>query len=152
MRRLLLSCCLLVPFAALSPVARAGTHADALAQCLVQATTPADQKVVLRWAFATMALDPEVASMASITPEQRQAVNRAAGTLVSELLTRSCSGPVRQTLSYEGPQGVQAAFESWGRWAITGLVSEPHVQQGMGELLQYLDIGRLMMLLPSGSS
>lgn len=151
MRRLLLSCCLIAPLLASSFAARAATDADGLAQCLIQATTPADQKVLLRWAFATMALDPEVAPMASITPVQREAVNRAAGTLVSNLLTESCSVPMRQVLTRDGPEGVQAAFEAWGRWAIAGLVSEPHVAQGMGELLQYLDIGKLMMLLPATS-
>ncbi|HEU0277062.1 MAG TPA: hypothetical protein VFQ95_04500 [Rhodanobacteraceae bacterium] len=128
--------------------ARAGTYSDQLAQCLIRATTPADQKIVVRWAFATMALDPDVSSMAAVTAAERDAINRKAGALVTTLLAQSCRDPVQQTLMFEGVAGAQSAFEAWGRWAITGLVAEPHVAQGMGALLQYLDMGQLMSLVP----
>lgn len=148
MRRL---CLLLVVLGSLStwPLsARAGSYADALSQCLIHATTPADQKIVVRWAFATMALDPDVTAMANVTPAQRASINQQAGTLVTDLLVQSCSQPVQQALMFEGTAGVATAFEAWGRWAVTGLVAEPHVAQGMGELLQYIDIGKLMSLVP----
>ncbi|MDE2054339.1 MAG: hypothetical protein KGI62_06600 [Xanthomonadaceae bacterium] len=128
--------------------AHAGSYADKLSQCLIHATTPADQKVVVRWAFATMALDPDVASMAAIAPTQREAINRKAGAVVTNLLAGACSQPVQQALMFEGVQGAQAAFEAWARWAITGIAEEPHVMQGAGALLQYIDIGKLMPLVP----
>ena len=148
MRRLCLLLVVLGSISAWSVAARAGSYADKLSQCLIRATTPADQKIVVRWAFATMALDPDVATMASVTPAQRAAINQRAGELVTNLLTQSCSQPVQQALMFEGTSGAEAAFEAWGRWAVTGLVSEPHVAQGMGELLQYIDIGKLMSLVP----
>ncbi|WHZ20222.1 MAG: hypothetical protein OJF55_002371 [Rhodanobacteraceae bacterium] len=148
MRRLCLLLVVLGSVSAWPAAARAGAYADQLAQCLIRATTPADQKIVVRWAFATMALDPDVAAMASVTPAQRAAINQRAGALVTDLLTQSCSQPVQQTLMFEGTAGAESAFEAWGRWAVTGLVSEPHVAQGMGELLQYIDIGKLMSLVP----
>ncbi|MGH8112004.1 MAG: hypothetical protein ACREPF_05860 [Rhodanobacteraceae bacterium] len=148
MRRIVLLLLVLAPLSAWPALARAGSYADALSQCLIRATTPADQKVVLRWAFATMALDPEVASMATITPAQRDAINRQAGSLVTDLLAQSCSQPVQQALMFEGTSGAEAAFEAWGRWAVTGLMSEPHVAQGMAALLQYIDIPKLMPLVP----
>lgn len=129
-------------------LARAGSYADKLSQCLIHATTPADQKVVLRWAFATMALDPDVASMATISPAQREAINRKAGAVVTDLLAGACSQPVQQALMFEGPSAARTAFEAWARWAITGLAEEPHVMQGAGALLQYIDIGKLMSLVP----
>jgi len=128
--------------------AGAGSYADALSQCLIRATTPADRKVALRWAFATMALTPDIAPMASVTPAQRDALNRRAGALVTDLLVNSCRQPVQQALMFEGPGAVESAFEAWGRWAITGLVTEPHVARGMSALLQYLDMGKLMSLVP----
>ncbi|HKT41905.1 MAG TPA: hypothetical protein VJQ86_06045 [Rhodanobacteraceae bacterium] len=141
----------LVALVALVPCsipARAGPYADKLSQCLIRSTTPADQKVVVRWAFATMALDPDVAAMAAISPAQREAINRKAGTVVTSLLAGACSQPVQQALMFEGVQGAQAAFEAWARWAITGVAEEPHVMQGAGALLQYIDIGKLMPLVP----
>jgi hypothetical protein len=49
---------------------------------------------------------------------------------------------------FEGPPAVETAFETWGRWAVTGMVTEPHVARGMSALLKYLDMGKLMSLVP----
>lgn len=127
---------------------RAAPEGGTLAQCLIQNTTPADRRVVVRWAFATMALDPDVAPMANVTPAERDAINREAGALVTDLLTRSCRQPVQQAFLSEGPQGLASAFEAWGRWAVMGLATQPQVAAGMAGLLQYLDLGKLMSLLP----
>ena len=148
MRRTLLLLAALGTAPLWSAPAHAGAYADTLSQCLIRSTTPADRKVALRWVFATMALDPDITSMAAITPAQRDAINRETGALVTNLLAQSCSQPVQQALMFEGPSAVESAFEAWGRWAVTGLVSEPHVAQGMGALLQYLDMGKLMSLVP----
>lgn len=148
MRRSLLCFTLLGLVVAWPTLARAGTYADALSACLIQATTPADQKVVVRWAFATLALDPDVATMAAVTSAQRVAINQQAGTLVTNLLVQSCSQPVQQALMFEGTNGAQAAFEAWARWALTGIAGEPHVLQGAGALMQYVDLGKLMSLVP----
>lgn len=129
-------------------LAHAGPYADTLSKCLVGATTPADRKVALRWAFATMSLDPDIAPLASIAPSQRDEINREAGALVTDLLVNSCRRPVQQALMFEGPGAVETAFEAWGRWAVTGLVTESHVARGMSTLLQYLDMGKLMSLVP----
>jgi hypothetical protein len=140
----------LIALAALAPSTRAhaGAYADTLSQCLIHATTPADQKTVVRWAFATMALDPDVASMAAISPAQRQDINRQAGAVVTDLLAGDCGQPMQQALMFEGVEGARSAFEAWARWAITGIAGEPHVMQGAGALLQYVDIGKLMPLVP----
>ncbi len=148
MRRLYLLLALPALLSTWPVLARAGSYADKLSQCLIHATTPADQKVVLRWAFATMALDPDVASMATISPAQREAINQKAGAVVTDLLAGACSQPVQQALMFEGPDAARAAFEAWARWAITSLAEEPHVMQGAGALLQYIDIGKLMSLVP----
>jgi hypothetical protein len=148
MRRLCLLMVLPLSMWAWPAPARAGSYADTLSQCLIHATTPADRKIALRWAFATMALDPDVASMASITTVQRDAINRQAGALVTDLLVNACRQPVQQALMFEGPPAVETAFETWGRWAVTGMVTEPHVARGMSALLKYLDMGKLMSLVP----
>lgn len=153
MRRGFLLLLLLAPALGCPAMARAAPEVDALAQCLIQATTPADRKVAVRWTFATMALDPDVASMASVTPAERDAINRRAGALVTDLLTRSCRQSVQQALLSGGPQGIATAFEAWGRWAVMGLATQPQVAAGMAGLLQYIDLGKLMSMLPlSGAS
>lgn len=148
MRRLCLLLVLPILMQAWSVSAHADSYADALSQCLIRSTTPADQKTVVRWAFAAMALDPDVAPMATITPAQRASIDQQAGALVTDLLARSCSQPAQQALMFEGPGAARTAFETWARWAITNLATEPHVMQGAGALLQYIDIGKLMSLIP----
>ncbi|MGH8233826.1 MAG: hypothetical protein ACREPU_06485 [Rhodanobacteraceae bacterium] len=128
--------------------AHAGSYANALGQCLIHSTTPADRQTAVRWAFATMALDPDVAPLASITSAQRASINRRAGALVTDLLSRACSQPVQRALMFEGPTAVQTAFEAWARWAIAGVASGPQVMQGTAALIQYIDIGKLMTLVP----
>ena len=148
MRRVCLVLGVLVLLPMWPRVAHAGTYSAALSRCLIHATTPADRKVVLRWAFATMALDPDVAPLATITPAQRETINQQAGAVLTNLLASACARPVQATLMSEGTQGAQAAFEGWGRWAITGLVTQPAVAGGMATLLQYVDIAKLMSLVP----
>ena len=148
MRRVCLVLGVLVLLPMWSRVAHAGTYSAALSRCLIHATTPADRKVVLRWAFATMALDPDVAPLATITPAQREAINQRTGAVLTNLLANACARQVQATLMFEGTQGAQAAFEGWGRWAITGLVTQPAVAGGMTTLLQYVDIAKLMSLVP----
>lgn len=148
MRRLCLLLIVLVSVPAWPALAHADAYADKLSHCLIHATTPADRKVVVRWAFATMALDPDVASMATVSPAQREAINRRAGDVVTDLLAGECSQPVQQALMFEGPAAARAAFETWARWAITGIAEEPHVMEGAGALLQYIDIGKLISLVP----
>lgn len=148
MRRLCLLLALPVLVGAWPAMAQAGSYADALSQCLIRSTTPADQKTVVRWAFATMALDPDVAPMSAVSPAQRASINQKAGTLVTDLLARSCSQPAQRALMFEGPAAARIAFEAWARWAITNLAEEPHVMEGAGALLQYIDFGKLMSLIP----
>lgn len=128
------------------PSRAAGADADDLGQCLIRSTTLSERKVLTQWAFATLALDPDVAPLAAIGPAQREAINRQAGNVVTAMLADSCPAQAQRAFANGGPEAIQSAFETWGQWAITGLVSEPHVMAGMAGLLQYIDIGKLMML------
>ena len=106
--------------------------------------------MLTQWAFATLALDPDVAPLASISPAQRESLNQQAGSVVTSMLTDACPRQAQRAFANGGPGAIQNAFEIWGQWAITGVASEPHVMQGMAGLLQYIDIGKLMMLSPMG--
>ncbi len=106
--------------------------------------------MLTQWAFATLALDPDVAPLASISPAQRESLNQQAGSVVTSMLTDACPRQAQRAFANGGPGAIQNAFEIWGQWAITGVASEPHVMQGMAGLLQYIDIGKLMMLAPLG--
>jgi len=128
----------------------AGADDDDLGQCLIRSTTPVDRKVLTQWAFATLALDPDLSQLATISADQRESINQQAGSVVTLLLADACPAQAQRAFANGGPQAIQSAFETWGQWAITGVASEPHVMQGMAGLLQYIDIGKLMMLAPVG--
>ncbi len=132
------------------PSLAAGTATDDLGQCLIRSTTPEERKVLTQWAFATLALDPDVAPLAAVSPAQRESLDQQAGSVLTSLLTDACPHQAQRAFANGGPQAIQSAFETWGQWAITGVASEPHVMQGMADLLQYIDIGKLMMLAPVG--
>ena len=134
----------------LAKPSQAAVTEDDLGQCLIHSTTAADRKVLTQWAFATLALDPDLTSLAAISPAQRQSINQQAGSVVTSLLTDACPTQAQRAFANGGPQAIQSAFETWGQWAITGVATEPHVMQGMAGLLQYIDIGKLMMLSPLG--
>ncbi len=148
---------LLLPLALFSAAAvmlprpsHAASADDDLGQCLIHSTTPADRTVLTLWAFATLALDPDLAPLATIDPAQRESINQQAGSVVTSLLTDACPAQAQRAFANGGPQAIQSAFETWGQWAITGVATEPHVMAGMAGLLQYIDISKLMMLAPVG--
>jgi hypothetical protein len=124
----------------------AGPYADDMAKCLVKSTNAADRTVFLKWLFATMALNPDVASMVNISPEQRDEMNKNAATLFQRLLTESCRSETRQALQYEGPATLQYAFQIFGQAATRDLVSNPRVAEGMKDLGKYLDEAKLKSL------
>ena len=132
------------------PSRAAGADSDDLGQCLIRSTTSADRTVLTQWAFATLALDPDLAPLATIDPARRESINQQAGSAVTSLLTESCPAQAQRAFASGGPQAIQSAFETWGQWAITGVATEPHVMQGMAGLLQYIEIGKLMRLAPVG--
>ena len=97
--------------------ALAGPYGDDMAKCLVRSTTEADRTLFVRWLFASMALHPDVESMALVSSEQREVLNKDAGALFQKLLTESCRSETQQALKYEGAPTIQAAFTVFGQAA-----------------------------------
>jgi hypothetical protein len=132
--------------------ALAGVYGDDMAKCLVRSTTEVDRTVFVRWMFAAMALHPDVESMAVISAEQRDAINRDAGALFQRLLTESCRSETQQAIKYEGAPTIQAAFTVFGQVAGRELMLNPHVSQSMAGLAKYLDQAKLRELVPESST
>lgn len=131
----------------LSGAAHAGLYADDLSRCLVAETSARDKTDLVRWIFANAALHPEVASIATVSPENRQAVNRAAGTLLQRLLTESCRKQTEVAVKYEGTETFRSSFEMLGRVAMQELMTHPGVQGGFQEFLKFVDQQKLAELL-----
>jgi hypothetical protein len=128
----------------------AGPYADDMAKCLVKATSTEDRGIFMRWLFAAMALHPEVASMAAVSPQQRDDLNKRTGALIQRLLTESCRSETLQAVRYEGPATIQYAFQVFGQAAAGDLFSDPRVAAGMKDLAKYVDQEKLKHLATAG--
>jgi hypothetical protein len=117
----------------------AGPYGDDMAKCLVKAASPDDRTVFIRWLFASIALHPDVASMATISAKQRDDFNKGAGALFQRLLTESCRSETKQAIRFEGPATIQYAFQVFGQAAAGNLFANPTVAAGMKDLAKYID-------------
>jgi hypothetical protein len=124
----------------------AGPYGDDMAKCLVKAATPDDRSVFIKWLFASIALHPDVRSMATITPQQRDDFNKRAAALFQRLLTDSCRAETQSAIRYEGPAIVQYAFQVFGQAAARDLFSSGDVAAGMQDLAKYIDQEKIKAL------
>ena len=128
----------LLIFNTVSP-AFAGPYADALAKCMVGATTGAEKTTLVRWIFAMMALHPDVQSSSAVTPEQRGALSKQTAQLFQRLLTESCLKEAREAIRYEGASTIPSSFSLLGQVATRELFTDPKVNEGIAEFSKYID-------------
>lgn len=119
--------------------AAAGPYADDLSKCLVRSTGEEDKRALVKWIFSAVALHPDVADIAKVTPEQRNDMTRTTAKLFEKLLTESCRSEVRQAVQYEGSQTIGASFQILGQVAARELFSNPNVSAHMAELAKHID-------------
>jgi hypothetical protein len=113
---------------------------DPLAQCLVSHTNASDRSALVKWIFSVMAASPEVSSMSSITPVQRDALSKAAGVIFTRLLTVDCRAEAIGSIKGGGPDALEKGFRVLGETAMTGLMSDPAVEKTMVGLLAGIDV------------
>ena len=123
--------------------AKAGPYTDELSKCLVSNSSDADRNVLMTWMFAAIALNPEVATMSRITPEQRKKINQDMAQLFERLATESCRAPMHDAVKYEGTSAIEASFSVLGQVAGRSLFSSPEVAKGMEEMNSMIDESKL---------
>jgi hypothetical protein len=114
--------------------ASAGLYTDDLTRCVVAKATDADKLAFVRWMFSAMSAHPGVKDLASSTPDERAALSKQAGNLITRLLTEDCRPQTLTALKYEGVGAITGSFEVLGKVAMQGLMSDPGVQQAMSGL------------------
>jgi hypothetical protein len=114
--------------------ANAGVYSDDMSKCLVKSTSADDQLVFIQWVFSAMALHPGVKSMANISDEQRRELTAKTGALMIRLMTRDCRAETIAALKYEGGAAMEQSFALFGQAAMRGLMGDPQVAQGMGDI------------------
>jgi hypothetical protein len=127
--------------------ATAGPYADDLSKCLVKSTTEADKSLLVKWMFAAASLHPAVSSIASLTYEQRDELNRSMAQLFDRLIAESCRNEAQDAIKYEGPIAFRIGFQALGQVAAVGLFSHPSVASFIAEFSKYMDKGTAAQML-----
>ena len=126
----------------------AGPAADALATCLANSTTGQDRTDMAKWVFMGIAVHPDMQGLSTITPENREAMDRLMGSLVTRLITESCRSQVKSAISSEGNASLKVAFESIGKLAMQELLTNPKVYDSFTSYAKYLDTNKFNAAFP----
>ena len=128
---------------ALCASANAGIYSDDMARCLVASTSQKDKTDLVRWIFANASLHPDVASISSLTPEIRDALDRDVAALLERLLTDACRKQAAEAFKYEGAVAFQQSFGTLGQVAMQELMTDSNVANGFKTFAKYLDQSKL---------
>jgi hypothetical protein len=123
-----------------------------MAKCLVKSTSAEDRTVLVKWIFSAMSLHPDLASMSSISTQQRDALTQGVGALFQRLLLESCRTETHDAVQNEGIQTIQYAFQILGQVAVRGLMTDPQVLEGMKSVGKSLDEEKIKTLLSPNAS
>ncbi len=130
----------------ISSFSQAGVYSDDLSRCLVESSTPSDKSKLVKWMFTSMALHPDVASMSSVTSQQRESANKDAAEMFTKLMTETCVTQAKKAIQYEGPHAIQQGFTVFGQVAGQELFTNPNVAQALAGLEKYMDNDKLATL------
>ena len=128
-------------------MANAGMYSDDLSRCLVESSSPSDKTTLVKWMFTAMALHPDVAAMASVTPQQRDSANKAAADMFVKLVTETRLTQAKNAIKYEGPGAIQQGFNVFGQVAGKELFANPNVAQSLAGLQKHIDGEKLNAVL-----
>lgn len=90
--------------------ALAGEYATALGQCLYKNSSDADKTTLTQWAFVTLGKTDAAKSIATISAAKTQEVDQQTKTLVTRLVTTSCSTEAKQVVLKEPTTGLRDAM------------------------------------------
>jgi len=80
-----------------------------------------------------------VLPLASITAEQRNALDKTAAQLMQRLVVQDCRKETVEAMKYEGASAMQAGFGVLGQVAFRGLTSDPQVSRAFAGLDAFMD-------------
>jgi hypothetical protein len=119
--------------------ANAGPLSDDLARCLEASTTEQDKDDMVRWIFASTAQHPAVASLTTISPEERADMSSRVAIVFERLLTRDCRQQFHDARKSEGEETVSRSFGILVQTAMGGLIENPTVSSALASVDSYLD-------------
>lgn len=143
----------LAPFAA--PVAAQNdgvtpevkAHADALAQCMLAHTAPADKKAVIRWLVLSLATAPQVKGDLTVAAGAKDDADRQLATLFTRLVTEDCPDKARPLFKSGSPAAFRLAFAPLGQVAARDAFSDPDTAKAMMSYAQHIDFSKFAKVM-----
>lgn len=129
--------------------AHAGPYGDDLARCLVEKSSDAEKTTLVKWFFAMAASHPDVRSIAAISAEQRDGLNRDVARTFQTLLTETCRYETKKAMKYEPQTAMQSSFSVLGEVAAQGLFADVGVAESLSEFTKFVDEEKLRGVLNS---
>jgi len=123
----------------LAAPAQAGVFSDGLARCVVTAAQDGDRTTIMKWLFAAMAANPQIAPMANVTQAERDELTRQFAQISERLLMSDCRTEAVQAIKNEGPGVVEAVFRVLGESAMRSLMTDPATAAAMTAIDQFTD-------------
>jgi hypothetical protein len=105
--------------------ASAGIYTDDLSRCLVRSSSEQDRTLLTRWMFISMASNPAVKSLATVTPQVRTEANQGIARLFERLILTDCRKETIEALKYDGRGAFEAGFQTLGMVAGRELMMGP---------------------------
>lgn len=119
--------------------AQASPQSDALSKCLVESSTGKDRVVFVKWLFAALSANPDVAPLAKVTPDEQTDLNRQAASIVQRLILTDCHAEAVAAIRQDGEAVLSTSFEPFGRVAAQELMSDPSVGRALASVGDYID-------------
>ena len=130
-----------------SQAVMAGPFTNQLASCLVKQTSEADRVILMQWLFAAMSHHPEVKQLSAVNANKAEGLNKGAANLFTDLIANRCKAQTVDALKYEGNEALKVSFETLGRVAMQGIMSNPAVNGYMGGLQKHIDLNKMQDVL-----
>ena len=127
--------------------ASATEYSDALGSCLTDSTNGKDRKALARWSFIAMAAHPDIRSMAAITNNTQDDVNKEMANLFMRLLTQNCVKELQAILKHDGSQSLSQSMEILGRVAMQEITTHPTFTSSISGFEKYIDQEKLRAAL-----
>lgn len=110
----------------------------ALTTCFVDSLNGKERKQLATWIYFAVAAHPEMKPFSNISPQQREAIDKKVGALVTRLLVEDCEHEFIVAQKRD-PLAVEAAFEMVGKVAMQELMNSEDVTQSITNYVKYTD-------------
>ena len=127
--------------------ATAGTYGDDFGKCLVKSSSDQDKQELMEWIFASISLNPKLATYVSIPKEDRVKIDTHMAVLFNKLIGESCHKEAADALKYEGSGSFAVAFQLLGQVAGQQLFASPEVTKGSENFIKLVDLDALQKKL-----